>query len=133
MSNGKEQLNLQFDAGQYLREIREKSKVSLSETARILGISKSYLSEIEKGIKLPSDSLVRSLALHYKIDEDDLFNRFGKTPMLATEQLSEMPGLQKILAKIRLKKNLTEDQRQTINDSVEEFYKDLIESLDKND
>lgn len=41
MSNGKEQLNLQHAAGQYLREIMEKTKVSLSGTARALGISKS--------------------------------------------------------------------------------------------
>lgn len=133
MSIGKEQLNLQYDAGQYLREIRQQTKASLSDTARVIGISKSYLSEIEKGVKLPSDSLIRQLALHYKIDEDDLFNRFGKTPMLATEQLSLMPGLQKVLAKIRLNNNLTEDQKQTLYDNIEQTYKDFIESLNKND
>lgn len=132
MSTSKEQLNLQYDAGQYLRKVREESKVSLSETARALGISKAYLSEIENGLKLPSDLLIRSLAKHYKIDEDDLFNRYGKIPMLAVEQLAEMPGFQNILSKIRRNKNLTEVQKQAISDTVEKIYKDFIESLDKN-
>lgn len=52
--------------------------------------------------------------------------------MLAAEQLAEMPGFQNVLSKIRRNKNLTEDQKQALSDSVEKIYKDFIESLNKN-
>lgn len=48
------------ELGEAMREHRELAGLSLSETARRMGIAKGYLSEIERGIKpLRPDMVVR--------------------------------------------------------------------------
>jgi transcriptional regulator with XRE-family HTH domain len=53
--------------GEALRLIRVYHDVKQSELARRLGISKSYLSEIEKGTKEPTLSLVEKYAAQFDL------------------------------------------------------------------
>jgi transcriptional regulator with XRE-family HTH domain len=53
--------------GEALRLIRVFHEVKQAELARRLGISKSYLSEIEKGSKEPTLSLVEKYAAQFEL------------------------------------------------------------------
>jgi transcriptional regulator with XRE-family HTH domain len=130
MDDTKEQYMRQFDTGEYLAKLRTEKNIRLTDAARALGISPPYLKEIEKGLKLPSDMLIRSIADFYEISEDELFSRWGKIPLLAREQFNEMPDLQKVLADVR-KQNVSEDDKEHIIDEITELYKKFLQRISK--
>ncbi|MCH9647806.1 MAG: helix-turn-helix domain-containing protein [Deltaproteobacteria bacterium] len=45
------------DAGHALREYRKGNRLTLSQLARTLSVSESYLSMLERGLRLPGRSL----------------------------------------------------------------------------
>jgi len=52
--------------GDNIKSIREEKKLGLNETARLAGISPSYLSDIEKGNKTnPSMEVLQRLEQHF--------------------------------------------------------------------
>lgn len=53
--------------GEALRLVRSFHQVNQSELAEALGISRSYLSEIESGKKVPSLDLLQRYAAHFSI------------------------------------------------------------------
>ena len=56
-----------------IKEVREKKNISLSELSRMTKISKSHLSNIERGEKEPSLSILIRIALALKVDEKSLY------------------------------------------------------------
>lgn len=55
-----------------LREIRRRSKISLDELSQKTGISKSYITEIEAGLKYPKEGKIFILAKALKVPYDEL-------------------------------------------------------------
>ena len=130
MNDSKEKYNKQFNTGYYLVELRGIKKIRLTDAAREIGISPPYLKEIEKGLKLPSDLLIREIADLYQIPEDQLFGCFGKSPLLAREQFEDMPDLQKVLSDIR-KQKFSEDNMKRLNYELSELYKKFLQRVNK--
>jgi transcriptional regulator with XRE-family HTH domain len=130
MNDTREQFNRQFDTGEYLAELRASKNIRLTAAAREIGITAAYLKEIEKGLKLPSDMLIRTISDYYEIPEDELFRRWGKIPLLAREQFNDMPELQKVLADVR-KQKLSEDDKQRMLDEITELYKKFLQRMHK--
>ncbi len=58
--------------GPRLRRVREQRGVTLTEVARLTGISKSTLSRLENGQRRPSLELLLPLAQTYRVPIDDL-------------------------------------------------------------
>lgn len=56
-----------------IREVRESKNISLTELSKLTNISKSHLSNIERGEKEPSISILIRIALALKVDEKDLY------------------------------------------------------------
>lgn len=56
-----------------IREIRESKNISLTELSKLTNISKSHLSNIERGEKEPSISILIRIALALKVDEKQLY------------------------------------------------------------
>ena len=56
-----------------IREVRESKDMSLNELSKITNISKSHLSNIERGEKEPSISILIRIALALKVDEKELY------------------------------------------------------------
>ena len=117
-----QQIFKQLRTARYLQDTRRAIGVTLTNTAKNLGISHPYLSEIEKGIKVPSDQLIRAIAHLYEIDEDDLFRRYGKVPILAREELENRPILQKTLSEIKTNKKLTDEEKDELYDKMYRLY-----------
>ena len=56
-----------------IREVRENKGISLTELSKITHISKSHLSNIERGEKEPSISILIRVAIALKVDEKELY------------------------------------------------------------
>jgi transcriptional regulator with XRE-family HTH domain len=72
--------------GSYLREARTRRRLSQSELARRLGLSAGMISQLEKGLSLPSVSTMLAIAAELDVSLDSLF---GTTPVdeaVATER-----------------------------------------------
>ena len=61
----------------YLRELRQKQRLSLREVGGKGGISTSYLSQIETGERVPSAEILRRLAPAYGVPVRDLLEVGG--------------------------------------------------------
>lgn len=87
--------NRNINAGNYLQNLRLSKKLTLSSASKYINISPTYLSDIEHGRKLPSDTTIKNIANFYEIDEIDLFNKFGKISLTVKELLLNNLNLQR--------------------------------------
>lgn len=58
--------------GQYLRTQRHLARLSLRQLAGLAKVSDAYLSQIERGLHLPSVNIIRALAESLQISTEDL-------------------------------------------------------------
>lgn len=56
-----------------IREIRKSKNITITKLSELTGISKSHLSNIERGEKEPSISILIRIALALKVDEKELY------------------------------------------------------------
>src|SRR3954447_22362989 len=63
--------------GEYLREQRESSQVSLRQLAEQTGVSNPYLSQIERGLRQPSAEVLQQLAKALRISAEQLYVQAG--------------------------------------------------------
>jgi transcriptional regulator with XRE-family HTH domain len=63
--------------GEYLREQRETSRLSLRQLAEQAGVSNPYLSQIERGLRRPSAEVLQQLAKALRISAEQLYLRAG--------------------------------------------------------
>lgn len=133
MSNVSDQIALlekRLQTGKMLQQLRLERNESLADVCSKIKVSKNYLSEIERGLKVPSDQLILDLADHYNINHHDLFQSFGKVPISAREELEKFDNLQRTLGDIHRDKRLNDDQKQELYDELYRLYRKL---LDEND
>jgi transcriptional regulator with XRE-family HTH domain len=63
--------------GEIIRRQRELNRLTLRQFAAMAGISNPYLSQIERGLRAPSDAVVDSIARSLKLSPDDLYEQAG--------------------------------------------------------
>ena len=63
--------------GEYIREQRESTQVSLRQLAKTAGVSNPYLSQIERGVKKPSAEILSQIAKGLRISAETLYVRAG--------------------------------------------------------
>ena len=63
--------------GDYIREQRESTQVSLRQLARSAGVSNPYLSQIERGVKKPSAEILSQIAKGLRISAETLYVQAG--------------------------------------------------------
>ena len=64
--------------GPLLRRLR--GDLSLRDVTKRVGVSSSYLSEIERGSRRPGVNIIRKLADLYNVDAAELMKRAGRDP-----------------------------------------------------
>jgi len=79
--------------GKRLKELREAKGLSLRKTAKSIGKSHAYLSEIERGKATASDDILMLLAGPLEEDPDVLFAMAGKVSKRFRKALMEHPRL----------------------------------------
>jgi len=63
--------------GDYLREQRLGSHLSLRQLADLAGVSNPYLSQIERGLRKPSAEVLQQIAKALRISAEQLYIRAG--------------------------------------------------------
>jgi transcriptional regulator with XRE-family HTH domain len=63
--------------GEYIREQRESSRLSLRRLAEESGISNPYLSQIERGLRKPSAEILQQIAKALRISAEQLYVQAG--------------------------------------------------------
>ena len=85
----------------------------MREFARIAGISNPYLSQIERGLRAPSEQVMQAIADTLKVSADTLYEHAGVHP--------EADGESPVLQAIREDPRLTGRQRQALIQVYEAF------------
>lgn len=99
--------------GEFIRKQREMSALSMREFAKLAGISNPYLSQIERGLRAPSEHVMQAIADTLKVSADTLYQQAGVS--------SEPEGESEVLAAIRQDPHLTGRQRQALTQVYEAF------------
>jgi transcriptional regulator with XRE-family HTH domain len=118
------QLIRQAETGDFLIKARNEMGLSLDKVGERLGVSKNTLSVLERGLKVPSDRLLRQISDFYGIEEPVLFGMLGKVPLTAREELENNNTLQRILYEIG-KSPLTEKQKSEVYDAMYKLFKNI--------
>ena len=63
--------------GEYLKEQRVSSRLSLRQLADQAGVSNPYLSQIERGLRKPSAEVLQQIAKALRISAEQLYIRAG--------------------------------------------------------
>ena len=101
-----EQVNKTAGAlGDYLKEQRLLSRLSLRQLAEQAGVSNPYLSQIERGLRKPSAEILQQIARALEISSETLYVRAGI--------LEEREGAD-LVSEIRRDPELSEEQKKTL-------------------
>ncbi|MFZ1996899.1 MAG: helix-turn-helix transcriptional regulator [Solirubrobacteraceae bacterium] len=101
--------------GEFIRRQRELSEMSMREFARLAGISNPYLSQIERGLRAPSEQVLHAIAETLKVSAETLYEQAG-VPV-------EEPEPSKVVEAIREDPRLTARQRQALVQVYEAFVR----------
>ncbi len=63
--------------GEIIRQQRELAELSMRQFADLAGISNPYLSQIERGLRAPSEQVVDGIARALKVSADALYQQAG--------------------------------------------------------
>ena len=100
--------------GDYLREQRVASRLSLRQLAEQAGVSNPYLSQIERGLRKPSAEVLQQIAKALRISAEQLYIRAGiVSPAPGNTTTVELA----VLADLAL----TERQKQSLLDVYSSF------------
>src|SRR6202012_4713416 len=99
--------------GEFIRHQRELSEMSMREFARVAGISNPYLSQIERGLRAPSEQVMQAIADTLKVSADTLYQHAGVAPAADGESA--------VLQAIREDPRLTGRQRQALGQVSKAF------------
>src|ERR1700720_1685519 len=99
--------------GEFIRRQRELQDLSMRQFAELAGISNPYLSQIERGLRAPSEHVLQSIAHALEVSADELYDQAGVP--------REKEGPSKVVQAIRDDPKLTGRQRQALTEVYEAF------------
>lgn len=117
-------------AGVRLRELRKTTGQSIFAVGRAIGVSGSYISQIENGKRPASDSVLVALAELYGVNKDELFGYYGRMTDDAIERIMDIPALRRLFTKITSKSNLTPEELEAYISDFKEAAQELYNKGD---
>jgi len=100
--------------GEIIRRQRELNRLSMRRFAQLAGISNPYLSQIERGLREPSERVVEAIARSLQTSADALYEEAG---LVAEED----PAAGAVAAAIAADPDLTPRQRKIMLEVYEAF------------
>jgi transcriptional regulator with XRE-family HTH domain len=94
------------DLGEFIREQRSTSRLSLRRLSELAGISNPYLSQIERGLRKPSAEILQQIAKALRIQAETLYVRAGILEERTTDH--------DLVGEILRDPFIDEDQKQTL-------------------
>jgi transcriptional regulator with XRE-family HTH domain len=101
--------------GEIIRQQRELAEMSVRQFAELAGISNPYLSQIERGLRAPSQHVLDGIAKALQLSSDALYEQAGMTPPGAE------PEDNAVLDAINADPRLTPRQRKALAEIYESF------------
>ena len=102
--------------GEYIREQRQRAKISVRQLAEVAGVSNPYLSQIERGLRKPSAEILQQIAKGLRISAEALYVQAGI--------LEDREADTDVQAAVRADLLLTERQKQVLLDIYVSFVKE---------
>ena len=103
--------------GEYIRRQRELHELTMRQLADMVGISNPYLSQIERGLREPSERVLESIAANLEMSADALKRHRGRRAEADDDQESV------VVAAIRADKALSASQRKALIEVYESFIR----------
>ena len=100
--------------GDYLRQQRQASRLSVRQLAEAAGVSNPYLSQIERGLRRPSAEVLHSIAKALRISAETLYVQAG---ILSPDEVE----VRSVERAVRADPGLTERQK----DALVDIYRSL--------
>jgi transcriptional regulator with XRE-family HTH domain len=94
------------DVGDFIREQRRLTRLSLRKLSEMAGISNPYLSQIERGMRRPSAEILQQIARALQISSESLYVRAGI--------LDERTGAPDLPSEVRRDPYLSEEQKKIL-------------------
>jgi transcriptional regulator with XRE-family HTH domain len=101
--------------GEIIRQQRELAEYSMRQFAERAGISNPYLSQIERGLRAPSEQVLDAIAKTLKVSADVLYEQAGMTPPGGESEGNA------VLEAIAADERLTARQRSAMREVYEAF------------
>ena len=109
--------------GKFVRRRREAKDFGLRQMSKMIGVSPTYLSKVERDeFNPPAEEKIKAIAEILDLDVDELLARGGKVSSDLTEIIKEHP---RTVAQILRGTNVMSD------DQKADFYTDIIEAMKK--
>jgi len=99
--------------GEFIRRQRELSELSMRQFAEMVGISNPYLSQLERGLRAPSEQVLRSIADALHVSAETLYEEAGVP--------AEDDGPPRVVTAIQEDARLTARQRRALLEVYEAF------------
>ncbi len=112
------------DLGEFIRQQRERTNLSLRRLAEKAGVSNPYLSQIERGLKRPSAEILTRISRALEISSNSLYRRAG----LIDEDLAPVSVFEAIEADERL----TGEQKKVLLDMYRTLVRSNVSVVDDN-
>ena len=97
--------------GDFIRRQRELNDLTMRQVASMAGISNPYLSQIERGLRAPSEQVLEAIAASLEMSVDALRERAG---VGARDEAPEPDGEPPVVLAIREDPRLTPGQRRAL-------------------
>jgi transcriptional regulator with XRE-family HTH domain len=101
--------------GEIIRQQRELAEMSMRQFADMAGISNPYLSQIERGLRAPSEQVLEGIAGALKVSSEALYRQAGMSPP------GEEPEDNAVLNAIAVDPRLTPRQRSALREVYQAF------------
>ncbi|HVE73618.1 MAG TPA: helix-turn-helix transcriptional regulator [Mycobacteriales bacterium] len=102
--------------GDFIRDQRSTSEISLRQLAKRAGVSNPYLSQIERGLRKPSAEILQQIAKGLRISAEALYVQAGI--------LDERDGSVALFDAVHAEDSLSERQKQVLLDIYDSFRKE---------
>ncbi|MDX6745008.1 helix-turn-helix transcriptional regulator [Actinocorallia sp. A-T 12471] len=102
--------------GEYIREQRQRAKISMRQLAQQAGVSNPYLSQVERGLRKPSAEILQQIAKGLRISAEALYVQAGI--------LEDREADSDVQTAIRADLALSERQKQVLLDIYDSFRKE---------
>jgi transcriptional regulator with XRE-family HTH domain len=110
--------------GEFIRRQRELQELSMRQLADLVGISNPYLSQIERGLREPSEKVLEAIAENLHLSADVLSERGGRQDEAADSEPA-------VVAAIRADPKLTGRERQALLEIYSAFVERRRPAADK--